>query len=118
MKAAAQKRDDVVSGVLVIELYKGYRLFLANFRPEQRIQKVLRPQILDGLATGALHGHRPNEELILRRNRNPKRFTVAGHIEHRGSDHRRLPDHANLRRPRRQDKCLNLMILIDDTAIL
>src|SRR2546422_1225638 len=89
-----------------------------DFRPEQRIQQVLRPQILNGLAAGALDGHRSNEEFVLRRDRNAKRVAVAGHVEHRCSDHRRLPDHANLRWPSRQKERLNLMILIDDTAIL
>src|SRR2546422_11529108 len=63
-----------------------------DFRPEQRIQQVLWPQILNGLAAGALDGHRSNEEFVLRRDRNAKRVAVAGHVEYRCSDHRRLPD--------------------------
>ena len=116
--AAAQNGQDIVPGVLVVELPQRHGFFLADFRPEQGVQKVLRPQILDGLAAGPLDGHRPNEELFLRRNRNPKGFAVAGHVEDCSSNHRRLPDHANLCGPCCQKKGLNFMILIDDTAIL
>src|SRR5207245_9834231 len=103
---------------LVVELSYGHRFFLADLRPEQHIQQVLRSQILDWLVARALDGDRPNEEFFLRGNRYLKRSAVAGHVEYRGSDDRRLPDHANLRRPRGQEKSLNLMILVDDTAVL
>ena len=78
---------------------------------------MLWPEILDGFGTVSFVCHRANEEFVLCRNRHTEGLSIAGHIEYRFSDHRRLPDDANFRRALRQQKGFHFVILIDDPAI-
>ncbi len=78
---------------------------------------MLRPQIFNRFLRRALQVGRPDQKLVLGRNKDAKHFAVAGHIENILGQHRRLPDDANLRRLRRQNKAADVVILLDQPAV-
>src|SRR6266478_6645806 len=95
--APTQHSHDIVPRGLVVELLEKHTFFFADLRPEQRIDQVLRTEILDRLFADALYGYRADEKFVFRRDRDAKDVAVAGHVKNRGADHRRLADHADLR---------------------
>ena len=64
MIAAAQDGEHIVARAFFVELFEQHGFFFANFGPQKRVQQMLRAQIFDGLAGGALDGHRANQEFI------------------------------------------------------
>src|SRR5262249_24530304 len=101
---AAQLRQYVVPRGFVIKLFQQNRFFLANLLQQQRLQEVLRPQILQRLFTDPLQRHFTDQEFVFRRQPHPEFAAVTGHIENRFPDHRRLAHHPHVRRPRRQQE--------------
>ena len=115
----AQNCQHVEPRGFIVELLEQHGfLFLQDFGPEQRVQQMLRAQILNpGLLLLNSLSHITHKELVFGRHRNAECFAVAGHVEHRRADHRRLPDYANACGSRREQKRFDLVIFLDDPTI-
>src|SRR5260370_16506281 len=83
----AQYCQDIVARGLVVELLEKHTFFFADLGPEQRLDQVLRTEILDRLFADALYGYRADEKFVFRRDRDAKDVAVAAHLKNPVADH-------------------------------
>ena len=115
--SAAKNGQHVVTRGLVIGFFEQRHFFLANFRPQQRFDEMLRAKIFDGLVTCMIQGNGSHEEFILRRNGDFEIAAVAGHVEHGGPHNGNLTNHTDIVRARGQQEGFYFVILVDDPGI-
>ena len=115
--SAAKNGQNVVAAGLIIEFFEQRHFFLANFRPKQRIDEMLRAKIFDGLGARTIERNGPDEEFILRRNGDFEIAAVAGHVEHGFADNGNLANHADIVRARGEQEGFYFVIFADDPGV-
>src|ERR1051326_3336941 len=76
----------------------------ADFRPQERVQQMLRTQIFKRFFAISRRCNVPDQKFIFCREPDAELLAVASHIKNSFANHRSLADHANACRARRKQK--------------
>ena len=116
--SSAQNRKHVIARVIVVKLLEQYGFLFADFRPQQRIQQMLRAKIFQRLFAVSLQRHFADQKFILRWEPDVELFPIAGHVKNGFAYQRRLSDHANVCGPCGQEECFHFVVFLNQARVL